>query len=204
MKDRIYRGMTLTEILVVVSILVILTVLITFVYRTQILKANDAKRKGDLHLIQAAVEEYEKDHDCYPPAELVVCHPGDGLKPYLTQIPCDPVSKTSYYYEPEDDSCPGWYRIFADLENTKDNSYVAGLGPGGSYNFVVSSSNAPTATPLGTTPTPTSSPAPGDNFWGCFNGQCQPISGPNECNPNYQSPDCYGQCQFPANECRPF
>src|SRR5690242_15379639 len=93
------RGFTLTELIIVVSIIGFLAVLSLIYLRTQTFKGTDAKRKSDIKNIQVAIEEYEKDNDCYPLPQVVTCEPGTGLSPYMSKIPCDPTTKASYYYE---------------------------------------------------------------------------------------------------------
>ncbi len=208
-KRKNITGMTLVEIIVVVSIIAFLAVLILVAFRSQIFKGVDAKRKSDIRRIQTAVEEYEKDNDCYPLPQVVICSPGTGLVPYLSKIPCDPETKASYYYEHEGTACPRWYRIYARLTNVNDLDIgkigcTNGCGPESSYNYIASSPNAPNAPGQG-----------GDGgggegepsgFYGCRGGICVPISwdptrpGP-ECDPNYQSSTCYNQCGNPSNEC---
>lgn len=213
--DKKRGGFTLTEVLIVVGIIAFLAVIFLVYLRTQVFKARDAKRKADMHLIQNAVEEYEKDHDCYPPVSLVVCKPSDGLKPYLNKIPCDPISGKSYLYEPGGPTyCFNWYRMYAML----DNGAVTVKGPGGvKYDYYVSSPNAPTPVPIVSTPTPSSAstptpsstptPIPGGGPWfGCFSGSCEPIFGPPYCSPKFEyNPSCYGECtdEFgqPKSEC---
>ncbi|KKR39912.1 MAG: hypothetical protein UU03_C0001G0014 [Candidatus Woesebacteria bacterium GW2011_GWA1_40_45] len=201
--------MTLVEIIVVVSIITFLAVLILVAFRSQLFKGTDAKRKSDIRRIQTAIEEYEKDHDCYPLPQVVVCSPGTGLVPYLSKIPCDPDTKASYYYEHEGVACPHWYRIYANLANVNDLDIgklgcTNGCGPGSSYNYIASSPNAPPGTGQGGDGDGDGGPPSG--FYGCRSGICVPISwdptrpGP-ECDPNYQSTNCYNQCPNPGNEC---
>lgn len=128
------EGVTLVELLVVVAVISMLTVISVSFLRPQLFKGTDAKRKSDLRRIQVALEEYEKDKNCYPAPDLLGCNPGVGLTPYLSKIPCDPKTKQSYFYENEGTSCPSWYRIYANLENTQDPE-----GP----NFYLGSPNAP-------------------------------------------------------------
>lgn len=211
-----------------VGIIAILAIMILIYLRTQVYKARDAKRKADMHLIKNAVEEYEKDHDCYPPEANLKCDTvtfsviGDGLSPYLSKIPCDPISGQSYLYEPGGPTnCFNWYRLYALL----DNGEVTVLAPGGvGYDYYVSSPNAPTPVPVIVstptprptfTPTPTLTPTPSPSpipspetgpFWGCFNGNCLFLSGPPYCNPKFGSGTCYGLCREtitgdPINEC---
>lgn len=209
--DKKNGGFTLTEVLVVVGIVVFLAVISLIYLRNQVYKARDAKRKADMHLIQVAVEEYEKDHDCYPPEGNLKCDTivfsviGDGLTPYLSKIPCDPISGESYPYEPGGPtSCWSWYRMYALL----DNEEVTIAGPGGvNYDYYVSSPNAPTpppATIATPTPGPTSTPET-ESYWGCFDGACLPIFAPY-CLPKFPASHCSWQCTDlhgnPINECQ--
>lgn len=211
-------GFTLTEVLIVVGIIVFLLVSAIVFLRLQILKGNDARRKGDLHEIQIAVEEYEKDNDCYPLPQFVICSPGTGLMPYVSKIPCDPTTKASYYYEHEDSVCPSWYRIFSILENEHDEDLIASIGPLGSYNYYLSSPNAPDPESSDGDDNGNGGGKEGGEgeggglhkgFYGCISGICTPIlwdperPGP-ECDPNYQNPNCYKQCGSPTAECTPW
>jgi len=219
-------GMTLPELLVVVSIIILLLTVVLWYFRGQIFKGNDAKRKGDLHKIQVAIEEYEKDNNCYPLPQLVVCVPGNGLKPYISKIPCDPQTDSSYYYEHEDSVCPSWYRIYTNLENLHDEDIIGVCGPGYSFNYYVGSPNAPNPDCIliedggdggsgdgggGDGGSGDGGGVPEENFYGCFSGVCLPITwdpsrpGP-ECDPNYGNGTCYDQCTDsdtgqPQNEC---
>lgn len=193
------KGFTLIEILMAVSIVALLVITGFYLARNQYLKGRDAKRKSDIHKIQEAVEEYEKDHDCYPSVDLVVCRPGTGLVPYLSLIPCDPATSLSYYYENDNNSCAKWYRVFIFLDNLSDKSIIAGIGPAGKYNFYFASPNAPV-------PVPISLENYADEYYGCKGGVCVPIPldparpGP-KCDPNYRNSNCYNQCGPQAYEC---
>ncbi len=209
-RKRNVSGVTLVELLVVVTILVFLMSVVIWYFRNQIFKGNDAKRKGDIHNIEVAIEEYEKDNNCYPLPSLVVCDPSTGLKPYLSKVPCDPMTDASYYYEHEDSECPSWYRIYTNLDNLTDIDILGECGPDYSFNYYESSPNAPDADCVETgTGGETGT---GEDFYGCFGGVCQPINwdptrpGP-QCDPNYGSGTCYGQCTDPdtgqpQNECQ--
>lgn len=182
-------GLTLIELVVVIVILGLLVLLAVAYYRSQIFKANDARRKGDINRIQVAVEEYEKDHSCYPPPQLLTCKPGTGLQPYIETLPCDPITKASYVYDYDTSSgCAKWYRIYTNLEVLSDPSAVSRGGPGGAFNYNASSPNAP---PWQYTQT--------GGYYGCKGGTCVSLlwdstrPGP-ECDPNYSDPNCYGRC----------
>lgn len=190
-------GLTLVELLVVVGIIVFLILMAVLAFRGQIFKGNDAKRKGDIHKIQVAIEEYEKDHNCYPLPSQITCDPGTGLQPYLDKIPCDPTTDASYLYEIEQSGCPGWYRVLANLEDLNDPDAMNSCGSNGSYNYYASSPNAPSCHLVES------------EYYGCKGGTCVPILWDNErpgpeCDPNYQNSTCYGQCGPQANECEPW
>ena len=206
---KIKKGLTLIELLIAVSIIALMAVAGFFLAKSQYLKGRDARRKADIHKIQEALEEYEKDHDCYPAVDLVVCQPGMGLIPYVSKIPCDPATNLSYYYENNNNVCAKWYRIFIFLDNLHDRNIIQSIGPNGGYNFYLASPNAPV--PVSISPTPFPSPTPTgllvpDEYYGCVNGVCVSIPwnparpGP-WCDPNYQNPSCYGQCGPQAYEC---
>ncbi len=186
------RGFTLTELVIVLTIIAFLVLLVIFMTRNQILKGNDARRKGDIRKLQTAVEEYQNDNNCYPLSSTVICQPGNGLNPYLESIPCDPVTQASYFYDYEDSSCPSWYRIFAKLDDG-DGLF----GPNSAYNYTASSENAPDST------------FSNSDFYGCKAGVCVPIywdsarPGP-ECDPNSRSISCDGICGSPVTECKPW
>ncbi len=194
------RGFTLVELMIVIGMIAFLAVLISAYLRTQIFKSYDARRKAEIKRISIAVEEYEKDNDCYPLPSALSCISAIGLRPYLDKVPCDPQTKASYYYEHEDSVCPRWYKIYAVLDNASDNDYVANIGPNAAYSFVYESPNAPA-----TVPEEGGGGVPEVNFYGCFNGVCMPITF-GQCEPAYQyNSGCYGACLNsegqPQSEC---
>lgn len=183
-------GFTLVELVIVLVIIAILIIIVISFLRSQTFKANDAKRKADLNRIVVVAEEYEKDHNCYPPPSLVTCTPGTGLQPYLEAIPCDPVTKKSYYYDVDiTSSCAGWFRVYSSLQNTADPQAQTKCGPGGIYNFYEGSANALACQYI---------QKPGGAY-GCKNGACVPLSWDNtrqvwECYPIYGQSDCGSAC----------
>lgn len=188
-------GFTLTELVIVLALIAFLVLIVIMLARRNLLKGNDARRKGDVKRIQVAVEEYEKDNNCYPLPQIVSCDPGNGLLPYLGKIPCDPRTGSSYFYDYEDSACPKWYRIYASLENALDADAFSSCGPNGAYNYFASSPNAPNCN------------LSNSAFYGCKVGACVPLlwdedrPGP-ECDPNSRSPNCDGVCGPPGNECQ--
>jgi prepilin-type N-terminal cleavage/methylation domain-containing protein len=186
-----HRGLTLVEVIIVASIIVFLAMMVLVLFRDQIFKGQDARRKADLKKLQTAIEEYEKDHDCYPPASVITCNPGDGLKPYLEKIPCDPETGNDYPYTLAGQTCPDWYKLFAFLENGGTGS---SFGPDGDYNYYVSSPNAPGGGLI---------EEPG--YYGCKSGWCTSLFSRLECSPNFTNSNCGGRCGTPSrprNECQ--
>ncbi len=207
-------GFTLVELLITLSIVVILAIVAMMYLRGQAFKGNDARRKADIERIKVAVEEFEKDHDCYPLYVGCGLDSSQPIHPYLNNIPCDPVTNLAYVYEPEDSTCPGWFRFYSDLEFSQDPSVTPGIGPSGAFNYFSGSANAPAPTQSSSTGggVPTLAPSgggeavPASNFYGCRSGVCVPIGwnparpGP-ECDPSFQNSSCYGQCGPPILEC---
>ena len=212
-KDLRNNAFTLVELLIVITLLAVLAVIVILSFQNQVLKANDAKRKSDINRIKIAVEEYEKDHNCYPLPQLVVCtNGGKGLQPYLNQIPCDPVTNASYFYDYQNSSCPYWYNFYAKLQYTADPIVTPGIGPSGAFNYVSGSSNAPVGQSVSGSIVHAiggSNEVPESSNYGCENGVCVQISwdparpGP-VCDPSFQNSNCYGQCGPQTVECKPW
>jgi type II secretory pathway pseudopilin PulG len=194
-------GFTLTELLVIVTIILILLVMAFIAYRSQIAKGYDARRKTDLHQIKVGLEEYEKDHECYPPRPLG-CGPDTALDPYMGgQVPCDPATGAAYEYFPDNSSsCPGWFWIFTDLDYEEDPAVaeigcVTGCGPSASetdYNYYTSSPNAPD---VYVAPYPLYGCMPGNTCQGMLNNK-------DKCDPNYPTLEaCEAACAGATTYC---
>lgn len=139
------KGISLTETMIVVTIIAILILIGIWAYRTQFFKGKDARRKADLNKLEKVFEDYYNDHDCYPET-------ANQLVPdYLSEFPKDPVTRESYEWST--DGCD-IYRIYAKLDWEQDPAIAeagcsSGCGPGGgtsggicTYNYGVCSSNA--------------------------------------------------------------
>lgn len=190
-------GFTLTEVMIVFAMIAILATLVIASFNSQVFKGRDSKKKSDLNTIKIAVEEYEKDHDCYPPSSAMLKCGTDtsiAIHPYLNNVPCDPDTGTYYIYETDTGSCPSWFRVYAILQNTKDSSVVTSIGPDKKYNYYVSSDNL---SPLG------GSESTPELLYGCKGGVCMKFESINDCvSPRYDG--CFGQCgtpEAPQNEC---
>lgn len=201
------KGFTLVELLIVVSIIAILIVIAIAIYRSQVAKARDARRKADMARIKVAVEEYEKDHNCYPPYVQCGIVPAQPIYPYLNNVPCDPITNSSYFYEIPGMTCNSWYRLYTKLDYSQDLGALPFCGgSNNSYNYYFGSPNAPACVPVGGS-SPSASPSPsgggGTGFWGCFSGACLPIRN-GQCTLQFQAAGCYGACVaggLPNDEC---
>ena len=131
------RGFTLTEILIVVTIIAILAVSVLLSFQRQTIRGFDAKRKADFARLRVIFEDYYNDNSKYPSmGDWYVnydtkCTTGGGsqfLAPYLQgqKIPCDPVTNTPYLYLTLnkdgviDPLSRGGYKLFAALGNLSD------------------------------------------------------------------------------------
>lgn len=204
----INKAFTLTEVLVVVAVISVLVLMAIWAYRGQVFKGYDSRRKTDIYSIKVALEEYEKDHNCYPDA--ISCKGENILKNYLPTIPCDPRTGNDYIYVPQPGalSCHHWFWIFTSLENNSDKDIEKlncdyGCGPSYAYDYYITSPNAPepdkASAPVPPSP-PVVTPRPDQIRWGCINGTCQIIPGTVLCDPNWTYIwECQTRC--PQNAC---
>ncbi len=166
MNHKKHSGLSLIETIIVMAIIALLLIAFLVMLFDQLPKSRDAKRKSDLNLIQTAFEDYYNDNECYPPTGSLDNCGSEDLRPYLRNIPCDPMDEQPYQYQPAGNVCAG-YRIYTRLENNDpiidEIGCTGGCGGGldASYNYGVSSgmavSDGNVAEP---TPSPSSSPSP--------------------------------------------
>lgn len=167
------KGLSLIEILVVITLLGGLIVSLYPPIISQIRKARDARRKIDFNLIANSLNQNYDSTGCFPKS-ISQCNQPLILNEiqYLSPIPCDPKTKTSYVYLSDGNNCSNWFKLYTNLERREDINIDlvgcrSGCGPSCQYNFGVSSPNigldyclppvSPTSTPI---PVPTSSPLP--------------------------------------------
>ncbi len=103
------RGFTLLEFLLVAAVIAFLSYLGAVSVSAQRKKANDAKRRSDIHELQVAIEAYYSDRLTgvvgggvqYPtalPAPGASFISADGQTVYLNRVPADPVNRDPYLY----------------------------------------------------------------------------------------------------------
>jgi len=146
-------GFTMIELLIVVSVIAFMAAIIFAVFQ-QTSKAHDSKRKSQLAQLKTVLEDYYNDNGCYPPQSALDCEDPNGLRPYISRVPCDPKG-ISYIYEVDpgygqaESSCPRWFRIYTNFENLSDLDIAKtgcnkGCGPPSlnyPYTYGVSSDN---------------------------------------------------------------
>lgn len=201
MEGGMKKGFTLSELLIVVSLIALIFAAIVINWRVQINRGHDVLRKKHLNDIKRAFEEYYNDKGCYPPASILSNCAGPDLEPYLKEIPCDPVFTTAYIYIPVDDSnvCRG-YRVFTSLQDASDAEIgrqgcngITGCGFGAGLNYGISSGGTiadPGFDPMAT-PTPTPGQLSGENICDAT-GECNHSSDPEGqgCTISYQDQHC--------------
>ena len=84
-----WRGFTLAELLIVITIIAVLAVLILLSLNpfTYFKRAYDTERKDDVYQLKNILESYYADHEYYPDLKVVLadCN-GDSLQPYLDKV----------------------------------------------------------------------------------------------------------------------
>jgi len=116
------KGLTLIEILVVMTIVIILAMMMVGIFNSINItnKGRDAQRKKDLNRIKIAFEEYFNDKESYPQDVDTWniksnCNSGTIFAPYLIPWPCDPNGEV---YKILIDV--NKFRVITNLENKKD------------------------------------------------------------------------------------
>lgn len=119
------KGFSIIELLVVATIIALLATLGITSYTSLSKQSRDAKRKGDLENVRAALEQYRTDNNYYPATLLTL-----GPSKYLIATPSDPQSSThSYVYCPTPDLSGNQvgYDLCAGLESSSTNKTCCSL-----------------------------------------------------------------------------
>ncbi len=140
------KGFTLIELLVVIAIIGLLSSIVLVAVNSARAKARDAKRKGDLHQIQLALQMYYNTYGGFPRAKpQTACGGTDvwassngncggqwlttdsNFYQFMPNVPVDPLNKGTnagwgdgnnvYSYVPQTNN----YDLLTQLENTSDS-----------------------------------------------------------------------------------
>lgn len=188
------QSFSIFEILVTIAVLSVLIVTSYLVVPKLIIKAFDARRKSDIYKIKTNLEIYYSFADEYPKILPDCGQPlVYGSQVLMPSVPCDPVTKLSYYYQSKF-GYPKSFRLYAQLANTQDPSIakvgcLGGCGSDCNYNYGVSSTNVDLV-------------------------RCSYVCAPNKTcvmynDPAkslcpklyYNDPTCKNECSIPANKC---
>ncbi len=90
------KGFTLIEILIVISIMAMFTAMIYSSFDKSKAKSRDQKRVSDISTIQLALEQYFNKHGIYPINLDDLVTPPSPDKPYLSEMPKDPITNKKY------------------------------------------------------------------------------------------------------------
>jgi general secretion pathway protein G len=133
-----FKGFTLIEILVTVSIIGLLTMIGVTNFKVANQKARDGRRQGDLEQIRAALELYRTEENAYPTDDIIGA---DSIESptgtvYMDDVPADPVSAQTYSYSSDGNT----YTLCAAMElDTTGTCSVGNCGTGITCNYEVNS-----------------------------------------------------------------
>lgn len=141
------RGLTLIELLIVMSLIAILAAALWGNFFTSLTKGRDSRRKQDLDAISKSFELYYNDNKSYPQPTIVVwgsvfANPINSSVIYMQKLPADPTYPDRNYCYSSDGT---YFKLYANLENTSDPkiipTVVCPAASGTYYNYGISSPN---------------------------------------------------------------
>lgn len=147
-----FKGFTLIEIIIVVSIIALLSTVVLYAnIKSSLEKARDSKRKQDLNKLVRTFEDYYNDRLVYPqpnPGYGTISGADWGMEftQYNITLPKDPLSPGQTYYYDSDTYNQTYFVLYAKLENKDDTDITLtgcqdGCGPNLAYNYAIHSSN---------------------------------------------------------------
>ena len=139
--NKINKGFTLVELLVVMAILGVLVTLVASGFRTAQMRGRDAQRKSDLKQLANSLELLYSDYNEYPAAisnQIGACpfvsgagtacawgvsEMTDNKTVYFKEVPADPSRFQVYFYRVPD-TAQQKFQLFARLENSQDADII--------------------------------------------------------------------------------
>ena len=195
-RAKLRAGFTMTELLIVIALISILSLAAIIGYRLQLAKGFDAVRKQDIDALKISFEHYYSDHLCYPTPEILTDCGGAELQPYLNKIPCDPETQEPYTLVIDTPVCAQRFFLFTELTNTKDPDILC------NDRYGTASGNASVAE--------IEARCRGQYFcingyYGCIQGQCVLVSAVTRpsCAPLFCVSNCQNSCALPGWEVWP-
>lgn len=141
------KGMTVVELLIVVSLVAMFAALSYATWSHQLGRSRDSRRKADLSEWMTALYGYYDDSLCFPEEEMMRCG-SDAMRPYMDEVPCDPANNARYHYRYVREGCQVFY-VYTRLEVESDPLIARigcdqGCGPESErgYNYYVTSGDA--------------------------------------------------------------
>lgn len=95
------KGFTIVEMIAVLAILAVLSSVGISSFAAAQRKGRDARRKSDVELIRAAIEQYRSNNNVYPASlgtSICDASPCNSTNTYLQTVPLDPLPPGSYWY----------------------------------------------------------------------------------------------------------
>lgn len=158
-----FKGFTLIEILVTITIIAILSTVGLVAYSAVVKQGKDSRRQSDLRSVQSALEQYFADQLFYPSSTDLNAlfssggsftsstgnpSPPANVKTYLRSMPADPDAGQRYRYVtiPSASACDNSsnttkcsnYCLYAKIENTSSASLPMACDQDkGTYNFAL-------------------------------------------------------------------
>lgn len=114
------NGFTLTELLVVIFIIGILTAVVVVATTSARAKGNDAKRKTDIDTVAQALEIYYAQNKTYPAGDYLSLQ--SLVSSYISSLPTDPKNSELYVYNYYPAIKQKRFVLDAKLQGTNENA----------------------------------------------------------------------------------
>lgn len=163
MRRSYITAFTMTEILVVVTIIGIVTTVPLFAYSQISKNARDGRRKEDLAKVATALQQYRSERGTYPNVGTYTALGAELIPEYMAELPEDPRDDNPYEYSVG--SSGRTYMLIAKLDKMNGNSREVFVQTQAGPQTVTGTPPAPTGfmsptgpNPLSYTPLPSRTP----------------------------------------------